>query len=155
MSEVEYLTQEKFEELKLELEKLKTSGRQEVAKKLKQAKELGDLRENSEYEQAREEQRWLESRIKYLESVLANAVIIKKTENSQTVRIGSKVKVKKIDDNKDLEFIIVGSNESDPLKGKISNESPLGRGLLGKKVNDIVKIRTPQKEVEYKILKIE
>lgn len=155
MNQVEYLTQEKYEELKLELDKLKTVGRQDIAKKLKQAKELGDLRENSEYEQAREEQRWLESRIKFLEHILAHAVIIKKTENSQTVRIGSKVKVKKLDDNKELEFLIVGSNESDPVKGKISNESPIGRGLLGKKVNDIVKIKTPQKEIEYKILKID
>lgn len=153
--EASYLTQERHDELQKELEQLKTAGRQEVAKRLKQAKELGDLSENSEYQEARDEQRRIEQRISQLEDVLHSAVIIKKTDRPQTVRIGSVVKVKKEGNADTGIFTIVGSNEAQPLEGRISNESPIGRGLLGKKVGDSVKVQTPKGEASYQILSIE
>jgi len=152
---ISYLTAERYEELKKELEDLKTTGRQKIAAKLKQAKELGDLSENAEYQEAREEQRRLEQRINQLEEIIRNAVIIKKTDNPQTVRIGSMVKVKKINTSEINTFSIVGSNEAQPFEGKISNESPIGRSLLGHKAGEIVKIKTPNGEVEYQIISIE
>lgn len=150
-----YLTPERYEELKKELDDLKTAGRQEVAKRLRQAKELGDLSENAEYQEVREEQRRIEQRISQLEEIIRNAVIIKKSDKSQTVRIGSVVKVKKAGDFEVKIFSIVGSNEAQPLEGRISNESPIGRGLLGRKVGETARIKTPNGEVEYHILSIE
>ncbi len=155
MGEIIYLTQDRFNNLKEELERLKTVGRQEVARKLKQAKELGDLSENSEYQEAREEQRRIEQRINQLEMILKNAVLIKKVSHSQTVRIGSVVKVKKEGEKNPTVFTIVGSDEAQPQKGLISNESPLGKGLLGKKEGDLVKIKTPKGEISYQIISIE
>ena len=148
-----YVTQERCDELKKELTDLKTKGRLKVAKRLKQAKELGDLSENSEYQEAREEQTRLESRIVELEDLLRKAVIIKKTSGSQTVRIGSVVKVKKGRDS--LRYTIVGANEAQPDQGLISNESPLGRALLGKKEEDNVNVETPKGAIKYHILSIE
>lgn len=148
-----YLTQERQTELRQELEQLKTAGRQEVAKKLKQAKELGDLSENAEYQEAREEQRRLEQRIGQLEDILRHAVLIKKADKPQTVRLGTVVGVKK--DGNNIVFTIVGSDEAEPAGGKISNESPIGRALLGKKIGDSVRVKTPKGEVEYQILSIE
>lgn len=153
MAEAIYLTSERQDELRQELERLKTLGRQDVAKKLKQAKELGDLSENAEYQEAREEQRRLEQRIGQLEEILRQAVIIKKTGKPQTVRLGSVVKVQK--EGAAVGFTIVGSDEAEPAEGKISNESPIGRALLGKKIGDSVKVKTPRGEAEYQILSIE
>jgi transcription elongation factor GreA len=150
-----YLTSERYEELKKELDDLKTAGRQKVAKRLRQAKELGDLSENVEYQEAREEQRRIEQRIGQLEEIVRNAVIIKKSDKPQTVRIGSVVKVKKAGGAEVNAFSIVGSNEAQPFEGRISNESPIGRGLLGRKVGETVRIKTPNGEVEYHILDIE
>jgi transcription elongation factor GreA len=150
-----YLTSERYEELKKELDDLKTAGRQKVAKRLRQAKELGDLSENVEYQEAREEQRRIEQRIGQLEEIIRNAVIIKKSDKPQTVRIGSVVKVKKAGGAEVNAFSIVGSNEAQPFEGRISNESPIGRGLLGRKVGETVRIKTPNGEVEYHILDIE
>lgn len=151
--EITYLSQERFEELSKELNELKTEGRQAVAQRLKQAKELGDLSENSEYQEAREEQSRLEQKISQLEDLLRHSSIIKKAAGSQTVRIGSKVKVRK--NNEFFTYTIVGSNEARPMEGLISNESPIGRGLLGKKIGDTVFIRTPKGEVTYQVLAIE
>lgn len=153
MAETIYLTQERQNELRQELENLKSIGRQEVARKLKQAKELGDLSENAEYQEAREEQRRLEYRINQLEDLLRRAVIIRKIDRSQTVRLGSVVSVS-CDGNRKT-FTIVGSNEAEPAEGRISNVSPIGRGLLGKKIGDSVKVKTPRGEIEYQILNIE
>ncbi|MGC9046627.1 MAG: transcription elongation factor GreA [Minisyncoccia bacterium] len=147
-----YITKEKLEALKKELEELKNKGRKEIADRLKQSKELGDLSENSEYQEARESQARLENRIRQIEEILKKAILIKKDSSSDVAKIGSVVTVKK---NKELvEFTIVGSEEADPVKGFISNESPLGKNLLGKKVGDIIEINTPRGKIQYEILKI-
>ncbi len=148
-----YLTQERLEELKQELETLKTEKRLEVADRLKRAKEFGDLSENAEYAEAREEQSAVETRIFELEELLRRAVVIKKTEGSDRVEVGSKVTVRK---NGDIsEYTIVGSNESKPEEGKISNESPIGRALLGKRVGDSITVATPAGQAAYQVTKIE
>lgn len=148
-----YLTKERFEELKTELETLKSGKRREVAERLKQAKEFGDLSENSEYSEAREEQSRVESRIFELEDVLKKVVIINKGAVGDRVVIGSNVSVKK--DGQVFRYQIVGSNEAKPESGKISNESPLGRAFLDKKVGESVQVTTPGGHVAYQILKIE
>jgi len=149
-----YLTAERLEELKRELEELKTASRIEVAKRLKRAKELGDLSENSEYMEAREEQAQVERRIYELEQMVKNAVIIKDAATkSGVVQIGSTVHVMK--DDKIQRFRIVGSNETRPEAGFISNESPLGKAFLGKREGEVVKVKVPIGEVTYKIVKIE
>lgn len=149
-----YLTAERLEEFKKELEELKTTARIEVAKRLKRAKEFGDLSENSEYIEAREEQNQIERRIFELEQMVKNAVIIKKPEGrKETIQIGSTIEVEK--DGQNRKFTIVGSNEARPEAGLISNESPLGKAFLDKKAGDIVKVKVPIGEVTYKIVKIE
>ena len=151
-----YLTTERLEELKKELENLKTSKRLEVAKRLKSAKELGDLSENSEYIEAREEQGLVERRIYELEQIVKNAVLINGKgvqKNKDIVQIGSTVEVLKGD--KSQRFRIVGSNEAKPEAGLISNESPLGKAFLDRKIGDTVKVKVPIGEVTYKIIKIE
>lgn len=148
-----YLTQDRYNELQKELAELKTKGRQVVAERLKHAKELGDLSENSEYQEAREEQTRLEQKINYLEELFRHSSIIKKSGVVDSVKIGSRIKVKK---GKDAVFYtIVGSNEANPADGFISNESPIGRSLLGCKVGDIVSAKTPKGEVSLQVLGIE
>ena len=149
----QYLTQERLEELKKQLQHLKTTRRAEVADRLKRAKELGDLSENSEYTEAREEQSQLENQIFEIEEMLRNAAIIEKGASGSTVRVGATVTVSKND--KEAKFTIVGSNEADPAKGFISNESPLGQALNGKKIGDEVKVKAPSGEITYKILRVE
>jgi len=148
-----YLTQEKLDELKAEVEYLKTEKRMEIAERLKRAKELGDLSENSEYQEAREEQNQVETKIGELESMLKQAVIIQKSSNHDTVQIGSTIEVKK--NGKVLKFTIVGSNESRPEDGLISNESPLGRSFLNKKSGEVVNVDTPAGKMKYEIVSIE
>ncbi len=148
-----YLSPERHEELTKELEELRTKGRREVADRLKHAKDLGDLSENFEYQEAREEQSRLEQRISQIEEVLRGSVLIHKTAGSASVRIGSKVKVRR--GKEILSFSIVGSHEAKPGEGLISNESPLGRGLLGKKIGDAADVRTPKGSVVYEVLEIE
>ena len=148
----EYLSPEGFERLKKELSTLKNSKRKEIAARLEYAKSLGDLSENAEYAEAKEEQISLESRIMELEDMLARAVLISNTDTS-FIDIGSRVKVKKNNAEEEL-YIIVGSEEADPLQKKISNESPLGQALLGKKKGEIVAVYTPKGEMRYHILDI-
>jgi transcription elongation factor GreA len=149
-----YLTQERYDELTNELASLKAGGRQGIAERLKQAKDLGDLSENSEYQEAREEQGLLERRIAELEEILQSSSIIKKAGGTTaTVRIGCKVTVKR--DGTSTTYSIVGSNEARPAEGFISNESPIGKGLLGKKVGDSVTVVTPSGEKTYTIANIE
>ena len=148
-----YLSQERFDELNQELVQLKSEGRVTVAERLKQAKEMWDLSENSEYQEAREEQGRLEKKIGELEEILRNSAIIKKIAGTEAVKIGTKIKVKKGNDI--INFTIVGSNESNPAQGFISNESPIGKGLLGKKVGDVANIKTPKGETSYQILTID
>jgi len=148
-----YLTKERFEELKKELEELKGAKRLEITERLKHAKEYGDLSENSEYAQAREEQALVEARIFELEELFKKAVIIKKSGVSDKVVVGSTVTVKKNDQI--IQYTIVGSYEAKPEDGKISDESPLGRAFLHHKVGDSVTVVTPGGPVSYQITKIE
>jgi transcription elongation factor GreA len=148
-----YLSKEKLEELKKELAKFKTAKRIEVAERLKRAKEFGDLSENSEYAEAREEQENVELRISELEEIIKNAVIFKKGKGRATVGIGSTVEVKK--NNETKKFVIVGSDEARPEQGLISNESPLGAMLIGKKQGDVFSLTTRAGEIRYKIVRIE
>ena len=149
----QYLSSERLEELKAELNKLKTEKRIEIAERLKRAKELGDLSENSEYFEAREEQGQLETKIAELEDVVRTASIIQKDVKSEIVQIGSTVIASK--DGKELKFTIVGSHESKPETGLISNESPIGKAFHHKKAGEEIKVKTPSGEVIYKIIKIE
>lgn len=154
MKEHYYLTAERLEELKKELVDLKTVRRLEVADRLKRAKELGDLSENAEYVEAREEQSTVESRIFELEEMIKNAIIIKYNgAGREAVEIGCKVLVEK--EGKQAWFTIVGSNETKPEDGFISNESPLGKAFLGKKLGEAVIVTTPGGAVAYTIVKIE
>ena len=140
-------------ELKDELETLKNKKRVEVAERLKQAKEYGDLSENSEYAEAREEQANVETRIAELEELLKEAVTLKMTEGGDTVTVGSTVVVKK--GEKTATYTIVGSYEAKPEEGRISDESPLGKAFLKKKAGDTVSVSTPSGAQTYEILKIE
>ena len=149
----QYLTKERLEELKSELQKLKKEGRVEVAERLKKAKEYGDLSENSEYADAKDEQARIESNIFKLENMIRNAALIKKSSDKDSVDIGSTIEISK--KGKNFKYTIVGSNEARPEANLISNESPLGEAFLGKKTGDIVKIETPSGKTEYKIVKIE
>ncbi len=148
-----YLSQERYDEIAATLKKLKTEGRQNVAESLKQSKELGDLSENSDYQEAREEQARLERKIAELEDLLKNSFIIKKSEGNTLVRVGSKVNLKK--GNASVQYVIVGSSEASPAEGFISNESPVGKSLLGKKAGENVSVKTPGGEISYEILSIE
>ncbi len=149
------LTSEGLKKIEEELEESKTVKRREVAERIKQALAFGDISENSEYDEAKNEQAWLEERISKLEAMLRNARVIDDEELSMdVVNVGLKVLLKDIDYDEEFEYIIVGSAEADPCEGKISNESPVGKALIGKKVNDIVEVQVPDGIAKYKILSI-
>jgi transcription elongation factor GreA len=150
-NEVQYLTSEKFAELTKELEFLKTERRKEIAEHLEYSKKLGDLSENAEYHQAREEQAEVEDRIRRLEGILKNAVMVG-TGGKELITIGSTFRLQKEGDNKSYIYTIVGSEEADMSHGKISNLSPLGSALLGHKKGDKVKVNTPKGTVTYTIV---
>lgn len=147
-----YLTKERYDAIVGEIATLKTEGRKVIAERLRHAKDLGDLSENSEYQEAREEQSRLEVHIEELEELLRNSSIIKMESGGITVRIGSKVKLKKGSAVK--QYTIVGSNEAKPLEGLVSNESPIGQAVLGKKVGDIIRVKAPSGIVEYEVVEI-
>jgi transcription elongation factor GreA len=151
-TEKEYLTQERKEEFTKELAELKTTKRVEVAERLRRAKEYGDLSENSEYSEAREEQANVEARIFELEDLLKKAVIISKPEGGDMVHVGSTITVKK--GEKTAVYTIVGSYEAKPEEGRISDESPLGKAFLGHKKGERVKVATPAGASVYEIVKI-
>lgn len=151
------ITKEGLEKLKEELDHFKSIRRKEVAARLKEAISYGDLSENSEYEEAKNEQAFIEGRIIELEKMIANAKIITETKKSTdaTVQIGTTVTVQNLTENDEPEtYTIVGSTEADPAGHKISNESPIGSALLGKGKNDVMKIKVPAGIFEYKILKV-
>ncbi|MDE2041338.1 MAG: transcription elongation factor GreA [Patescibacteria group bacterium] len=152
-TEAQYLTSEKHAELQKELEFLKHDRRKEVAEHLEYAKKLGDLSENAEYHQAREEQAEVEDRISRLENLLKNAVMVGQG-SKDIVTIGSTIRLEKNGDNKSFVYTIVGSEEADMSQGKVSNLSPLGSALLGHKEGDKVKVSTPKGEVAYVIAAI-
>lgn len=149
---MQYISSEGLEQLKTELEELKKK-RHEIAKRLEEAKALGDLSENAEYQEAREDQAFNEGKIAELEQTLREAVVISKNQKKDIVRVGSTVKVKS--DNGARTFNIVGSEEANPIEGKISNESPLGKSFLGCKAGETVEAETPRGKMKYTIKSIE
>ncbi len=152
--QVTYLTREGLKKLEEELEYLRTVRRHEVADRLHQAMEDGELIENAEYEAAKNEQAFVEGRIITVEVLLSEAVIIEDDGPTNVVRVGATVKVQE-DGSKPEEYTIVGAAEANPAKGLISNESPLGKALLGRKVGDDVKVNAPAGVLSFKVMKIE
>lgn len=149
------LTYAGLKELQAELEQLKTVGRKEVAEKIKVALSFGDLSENSEYDEAKSEQGKLESRINEIEAMLQNAKILDEDDlSTDTVHIGSKIKVKDIEYNDIMSYQIVGFAQADPEKGKISDESPVGKALLGHTVGDTVEVEVPAGKLLFEIIEI-
>lgn len=146
-----YVSKEGLEKLKAELHYLKTEKRREVASRIEKAKELGDLRENADYHDAKDEAGWTESRIIELEDAINRAHVIE-ARSSDAVAIGCRVKV--TGGGKEKTFTIVGSTEADPLKGLISNESPLGQAFLGKKVGEAAEVKVPSGTVTYTVQEI-
>ena len=149
------LTKAGLDRLEKELEDLKVNRRREVAQKIKEAREQGDLSENAEYDAAKDEQRDIETQIAELEEILKNAEVIQDDNtDSDAIKMESTVVLHDIEFDEDIEYVIVGSSEADSLNNKISNESPLGAAMLGKKVGDIVKVEAPIGVVEYKIVSV-
>ncbi|HJC46557.1 MAG TPA: transcription elongation factor GreA [Candidatus Lachnoclostridium pullistercoris] len=139
-----------------ELQNLKVFKRKEVAQKIKEAREQGDLSENAEYDAAKDEQRDIEARIEELEKLLKNAEVVVEDEiDLDKINVGCKVKVKDMEYDEDMEFFIVGSTEANSLQNKISNESPVGQALIGKKVGDVVDVETQMGTIQYQVLEIQ
>ncbi|HPK14123.1 MAG TPA: transcription elongation factor GreA [Candidatus Paceibacterota bacterium] len=154
MEEINYMTEGKKKELEGELDFLKTFKRKEIVEALEAAKALGDLSENSEYHEARDEQGRTEDRIREIENLLKTAVIVKKHSSSQ-VEVGVSVKVKKAGDKEEIIYHIVGSQESDMSSNKISHRSPLGQALMGKKKGEEFNLKTPKGLVKYTLIDIQ
>ena len=150
------LTYAGLKKLEDELENLKVVKRKEVAVKIKEAREQGDLSENAEYDAAKDEQRDIEARIDEIEKILKNAEVVVEDEvDLDKINIGCTVLVYDLEFEEEIEFKIVGSTEANSLEGKISNESPVGKALIGKSVNDVVEVETQAGVIEYKVLKID
>ncbi|MCI2049057.1 MAG: transcription elongation factor GreA [Lachnospiraceae bacterium] len=150
------LTYEGLKQYEDELHELKVVKRQEVAQKLKEARAQGDLSENAEYDAAKDEQRDIEARIVDLEKILKNVEVVVEDEvEVDKIGVGCKVKIRDIAEKEDIEYKIVGSTEANCLQGKISNESPVGRALIGAKVGQTVSVVTPAGTFKYKVLEIE
>lgn len=148
-----YLTKEGISDLKKEYDGL-VSQRPAIAERIKTAREFGDLSENAEYSSARQEQEKVESRISEIDNILLNVEVIKKPKGDSKVQLGSSVKLKSSAGSSTKDFQVVGTVEADPLNGKISDESPIGQALLGKKLGDEVEITTPAETATYKIAAI-
>lgn len=148
-----YLTESGLNDLKNELEYLKQEKRPEVINALKEARALGDLSENAEYDAARNEQAEVEGKIKELEAMLERAVVIQGGETGK-VSIGNSVKIKYVDDEEVEEYIIVGSKEADPFQNKISNESPIAKAIMGHAVNDQVWVESPNGKYQVEVVEI-
>jgi len=148
-----YLTASGLDEIKKELEYLKMVKRPEVITALKEARALGDLSENAEYDAARAEQAQVEAKIQELEAMIENVVLITDVTNDE-VSIGNSVKLKYVDDDEIEEYTIVGSKEADPFNNKISNESPIAKAILGLKVGDVVAVESPNGEYKVEIVEI-
>ena len=150
------LTYQGLKKLEDELENLKVVRRREVAEKIKEAREQGDLSENAEYDAAKDEQRDIETRIEEIEKILKNAeVVLEEEADSDKVSIGCKVTILDVEFDEEMEYKIVGSTEVDSLNGKISSESAVGSALMGKTVGTTVTVEAPAGELEFRILKIE
>ena len=156
MDKKNILTYEGLKKLEDELENLKVVRRKEVAAKIKEAREQGDLSENAEYDAAKDEQRDIEARIEDIEKILKNAeVVVEEEVDLDKISIGCNVKILDVEFDEELEYKIVGSTEANSLKGKISNESPVGKALIGAKIGDIVEVETQAGVIKYKVLEIE
>ena len=155
MTKQTIITDEGLKKLESELDELKLVRRKEIAERIKVALSFGDLSENSEYDEAKNEQAILEGRIAEIENQLKNVRVLDETEiNTEIVHIGSKIKVKDVTLGEEATYQIVGSTEADPIGGRISDESPVGKALLGHAAGDVVEIDTPGGSVKYKIIKI-
>jgi transcription elongation factor GreA len=149
------LTYEGLKRLEDELQELKVVRRKDVAAKIKEARSQGDLSENAEYDAAKEEQAEIEARIGLIEKMLRNAEVIDEDDlDADSISIGSKVTILDLEYNEEVEYLIVGSTEADPIGGRISNESPLGIALLDKRVGDNISVEAPDGIIKYKILAI-
>ena len=150
------MTYEGLKKLENELEELRTVRRKEVSQKIKEAREQGDLSENAEYDAAKDEQRDVQARIEEIQKILKHAEVVDEEEvSTDAVGIGCRVTVFDIEYDEELEFAIVGSTEANSRSGKISNESPVGKALMGAKVDEVVTVVMPGGEAQYKVLKIE
>ena len=155
MAEKKLLTYEGLKALEDELQDLKVNKRKEISVKIREAREQGDLSENAEYDAAKDEQRDIEARIEQIEKILKNAEVVVEDEvDLNKISVGCKVRVLDIEFDEEEEFKIVGSSEASSLSGKISNESPVGKALLGAKVGDTVQVETQAGLIEYKVLEI-
>ncbi len=149
------LTDEGLKNLEMELEQLKTVKRKEIAEKIKVALSFGDLSENSEYDEAKNEQAFVEARIATLEAMLKNVKILDADElSTEEIRVGCKVKLKDIEFDEEALYHIVGSTEADPANGRISNESPVGKALIGHKVGEQVTVEAPGGDILFEVLEI-
>jgi transcription elongation factor GreA len=149
------LTREGFTKLRKEIEELSTTRRREVAERIKIAREFGDIAENAEYDAAKNEQAMLEARIAKLEERLSSARVIEKREISKdVVSVGSTVRLRDVDAKQTVEYRIVGSAEANPAELKLSNESPVGRAIIGHKKGETIEVTTPRGSLKYKILEI-
>jgi transcription elongation factor GreA len=148
----EYISEEGLEKLKKELNELKTGKRKEIAERLEAAKALGDLSENAEYQEAKEAQSLVESQIAEMEETLRNVRLIRKDRSREYVEVGSTVILNS--KNGEETYTIVGSEEADPMSGKISNESPLGKAVLGRRAGDKFEVKTPAGPMDYTLVKI-
>lgn len=156
MEKKNILTYEGLQKLEAELHDLKVVKRKEVSQKIKEAREQGDLSENAEYDAAKDEQRDIEARIEEIEKILKNAEVVVEDEvDLDKISIGCRVRIYDCEFEEELEYKIVGSTEASSLQGKISNESPVGKALLGARVGDIVKVETQAGVLEYKVLEIQ
>lgn len=154
MTEPTYLTSDGAEDLRRELDELLTVRRPALAQKLKEAVAEGDLKENADYHDAKEQQAFVEGRIQYLENILRAAIIIANDGSSDEVRIGSAVTIREEGADEDETYMIVGAAEANPRDGKISQRSPIGSALMGRKKGDKVRVETPSGEVVFKIKKV-
>jgi transcription elongation factor GreA len=150
-----FLTQEGLKKLEDELDYLRTVRRQEVARRLHDALQEGDILENAEYEDAKNEQAFVEGRILTLQTMLNNAVLIEENGPADSVRIGSHVTVVEEGDDAEETYYVVGSAEADPTRGRISNESPLGRALMGRKVGDQIAVNAPAGVLSFRVVSIQ
>ncbi|WP_326911031.1 transcription elongation factor GreA [Sedimentibacter sp. MB31-C6] len=149
------ITAEGLKELNQELDYLKLVKRKEISEKIKVALAFGDISENAEYDEAKNEQANVENRIAKLELMIKNAKVIKEVKNNGIVSIGSRVTIKDLEFDEIMEYTIVGSAEADPFKGKISNVSPLGKALLDKKIGEIIEVESPTGDmIKYEILTV-
>ena len=154
--EIIYLTAEGYKKLRDELDHMRSVERPAISAAIAEARDKGDLSENAEYDAAKDEQRDIEARIEQLEKLLKNAeVVVEEEIDLEKINIGCRVKLLDVEEDEEMEFKIVGSTEANSLQNKISNESPVGHALLGKKVGDVVDVETQAGMIQYKVLEIQ